>query len=100
MKKAFTFILIAGLAGMIYIHNTSTSTETYVKPVQEKVEKNDLDEIYNEADFKKQMELKARTVKATREKEAEVLRHKESIAKIEAELEAVRKEELTLGVSF
>lgn len=94
MKKLIIVILfIGGIIGLQYIPN---NTEVVNQPTTE-TKKSDLEEIYNEASFKKQMELKARTVKATRAKEAELSRHKESLAKIEAELESVRKEEIALG---
>lgn len=107
-SRIFGFILIAIVVAIIYQYKTTDTTVVPETTEQVKVENtgNKIDEVMNEADFKKKMELEAKKIVSEREKKAELARHdaevkaeKEKhdakIAEIEASLEGIRKEELS-----
>ena len=92
-----TLILIIG-AIAIYQSFKDVGQVTYEADTNQQIASSktdtDLEAIYNEADFKKMMELRARKIKAEREMETENKRHDETIATLEAELEDIRSQEL------
>lgn len=108
-NTAFGIFLILILLGCVYGYMTTKDTTVIPETTEQvKVENadNKLDEVMNEADFKKKMELEAKKIIFDRERKAELARHdaevkaeKEKhdakIAEIEASLENVRKEEMS-----
>jgi len=95
---AFVLLIIFGF--YVNLKEDDTETTPEVPTVHEIKNDDGLDAIKSEEQFKKETELRARKIKATREKEAETKRHDLAINKIESELEAIRKEEITLSSSF
>lgn len=97
-KKLKALIVFAAmiliLGSVAIIGSYQTEKVEYVAEVKTQDKNDDLDSIYNEADFKKMVELKARKIKAEREMEAENVRHEETIKALEADLETIRSQEL------
>ena len=96
-KSSFFFWLVVILifGGGYYGYKIDT---TQVTPIQEpvvEVKDSKLEEVMNEADFKKKMELEAKKIVFERERKAEIERHEAKMAEIEKELEAIRGEELS-----
>lgn len=92
-----TFFIIMIVAVAIFINSKTEKPEPIdVTTVPQVVEVKDskLEEVMNEADFKKKMELEAKKIVFERERKAEIERHETKMAEIEKELEAIRGEEL------
>jgi len=95
LKKILITIYILLAIGIVY--GLTRTGEVATETVIEQKANPDLENIMNEADFKKMIELKARKTLSERQKVEENRRHDESINKLEADLEQIRKEELELG---
>lgn len=109
-NRIFIFVIIAFFIFVAYQYKVSLSSDIQTPETTEQVKVENtgskIDEVMNEVDFKKKMELEAKKIVSEREKKAELARHdaevkaeKEKhdakIAEIEKELEAVRAEELS-----
>lgn len=93
LKKILITFFILLTIGIVYGLTREVATE---QVIEQKINP-DLENIMNEADFKKMIELKARKTLSERQKVEENKRHDESINRLEADLEQIRKEELELG---
>ena len=99
-KLGFLFIVILIVSGAILYNKYFPTTEvTEEAPIVREVKDDKLDAVLNEADFKKATELRAKKIILDRDRKEEMTRHEERLKEIEAGLEALRAEELTLGKS-